>query len=43
MARITIVQGGLPADGVRDEFAGGWASILDGLGRAVAATVTDRS
>lgn len=27
---------------VRGEFAGGWASILDGLGRAVAARVTDR-
>jgi len=39
---VTIVQGGLPAARVRGEFAGGWASILDGLGRAVAARVTDR-
>jgi uncharacterized protein YndB with AHSA1/START domain len=35
--RMTIVQRGFPAAEVRDEFAGGWASILDGLGRAVAA------
>jgi len=41
--RMLIVHGGLPAAGVWDEFAGGWASILDGLGRAVAARVTDRS
>jgi hypothetical protein len=40
--RTTIVQGGFPVAGVWDEFAGGWASILDGLGRAVAARVTDR-
>jgi uncharacterized protein YndB with AHSA1/START domain len=40
--RVTIVQGGFPVAGVRNEFAGGWASILDGLGRAVAARVTDR-
>ena len=39
---VTIAQGGLPAARVRGEFAGGWASILDGLGRAVAARVTDR-
>jgi hypothetical protein len=42
-ARMVIVQGGFPAAGVWDEFAGGWASILDGPGRAVAARVTDRS
>ena len=41
--RLTIVQSGFPTAEVRDEFAGGWASILDGLGRAVAARVTDRS
>jgi uncharacterized protein YndB with AHSA1/START domain len=41
--RVAIVQGGFPAAGVWDEFAGGWASILDGLGRAVGARVTDRS
>ena len=41
--RVTIVQGGFPAAGVWDDFAGGWASILDGPGRAAAARVTDRS
>jgi uncharacterized protein YndB with AHSA1/START domain len=41
-ARVTIVQGGFPVAWVRDEFAGGWASIPDGLGRTVAARVTDR-
>jgi len=41
--RMLIVQGGFPAAGVWDEFAGGWASILDGPGCAVAARVTDRS
>jgi hypothetical protein len=41
--RVTIVQGSLPAAGVRDEFAEGWASLLDGPGRAAAARVTDRS
>jgi len=40
--RLTIVQRGFPTAEVRDEFAGGWASILDGLGR-VAARATDRS
>lgn len=39
---MTIAQGGFPVAGVWDEFAGGWATILDGLGRAVAARVTDR-
>jgi hypothetical protein len=42
IARITIALGGFPAAGAREEFAGGWASILDGPGRAVAARVTDR-
>jgi len=41
--RMTIKQGGFLAAGVWDEFAGGWASILGGLGCAVAARVTDRS
>ena len=41
--RMLIVQGGFPVAGVWDEFAGGWASILDGPGCAVAARVTDRS
>ena len=41
--RLTIVQSGFPTAETRDEFADGWASILDGLGRAVAARVTDRS
>src|SRR5215472_4997889 len=36
-------QGGFMATGVRDEFAGGWASLLGGLGRGVAARITDRS
>ena len=40
--RMTIAQGGSPAAGVRGDFAGGWVSILDGLGHAVAATITDR-
>jgi Activator of Hsp90 ATPase homolog 1-like protein len=40
--RVTIVRGGFPVAGVWDEFAEGWASTLDGLGRAVAAWVTDR-
>ncbi len=40
--RVTIVQGGFPAARVRDEFAGGWGSILDGLGSAVAGRVADR-
>jgi uncharacterized protein YndB with AHSA1/START domain len=35
--RLTIVQSGFPTPGLRDEFAGGWAGILDGLGRVVAA------
>jgi len=38
--RVTIVQSGFPTAERRDEFAGGWASILDELGRVVAARVT---
>jgi uncharacterized protein YndB with AHSA1/START domain len=34
--RLTIVQRGFPTTGLRDEIAGGWPSILDGLGRVVA-------
>ena len=41
--RLTIVQSGFPTAEVRDEFAGGWPTILDGLGRVVAARATDRS
>jgi uncharacterized protein YndB with AHSA1/START domain len=37
--RMTIVQSGFPTPQLRDDFAGGWASILDGLGRVVAARV----
>jgi hypothetical protein len=40
---MMIGRGGFLAAGVRDEFAGAWASILSGLGRAVAARATDRS
>jgi uncharacterized protein YndB with AHSA1/START domain len=40
--RLTIVQSGYPTAEVRDEFTDGWASILDGLGRALAARVTGR-
>ena len=41
--RMTIKQGELIPAGVRADFAGGWASVPGGLGRAVAARVTDRS
>jgi uncharacterized protein YndB with AHSA1/START domain len=37
--RLTIVQSGFPTAERRDEFAGGWPSILDGLGRAVSARI----
>jgi hypothetical protein len=35
--RLTIIQRGFPTRRLRDEFEGGWASILDGLGRVVTA------
>lgn len=35
--RLTIVQRGFPTTGLRDEIAGGWSEVLDGLGRVVAA------
>jgi uncharacterized protein YndB with AHSA1/START domain len=35
--RMTIIQSGFPSAGLRDEFGGGWASILDALGRVAAA------
>lgn len=38
--RVTIVQGGFATTERRDEFAGGWAMILDALRRVVAARVT---
>jgi uncharacterized protein YndB with AHSA1/START domain len=37
--RMTIVQRGFPTAERRGEFAGGWASILDELGRVVTARV----
>jgi uncharacterized protein YndB with AHSA1/START domain len=37
--RLTIVQSGFPSPQLRDDFAGGWASILDGLGRVVSGRV----
>jgi uncharacterized protein YndB with AHSA1/START domain len=40
--RLTIVQSGFPTTDLRDELAGGWPSILDGLGRVVAARVAGR-
>jgi uncharacterized protein YndB with AHSA1/START domain len=41
--RLTIVQRGFPSDELRDEIAGGWPGILDGLGRTVSARVAGRS
>ncbi len=41
--RLTIVQRGFPTAEVRDDFSGGWGSIIDGLGRVVAARTMDRS
>ena len=35
--RLTVIQRGFPTSRLRDEFEGGWAGILDGLGRAVTA------
>jgi uncharacterized protein YndB with AHSA1/START domain len=35
--RVTVIQRGFPTSQLRDEFAGGWAGILDGLGRVVTA------
>jgi uncharacterized protein YndB with AHSA1/START domain len=37
--RLTILQRGFQTPESREEFTGGWASILDGLGRVVAARV----
>ena len=37
--RMTIVQRGFETAAARDEFEQGWPSILDGLGRVVAARV----
>src|SRR5262245_26281415 len=34
--RLTIVQTGFPAAGLRDEFTEGWGAILAGLSRVVA-------
>jgi uncharacterized protein YndB with AHSA1/START domain len=38
--RMTLAQRGFPTAKLRDEFAGGWPSILAGLGRVVAARAT---
>jgi uncharacterized protein YndB with AHSA1/START domain len=38
--RLTIAQSGFATTERRDEFAGGWAMILDALRRVVAARVT---
>ena len=38
--RMTLIQRGFPTPERRDDFEGGWASILDGLGRVVSARVT---
>jgi uncharacterized protein YndB with AHSA1/START domain len=38
--RMTILQSDFPTAERRDEFEGGWASILDGLGRVVAARIS---
>jgi uncharacterized protein YndB with AHSA1/START domain len=35
--RMTIIQSGFPTAELRDEFRGGWASILDALERLAAA------
>ena len=35
--RLTILQTGFPTRRLRDEIAGGWPSILDGLARVVGA------
>jgi hypothetical protein len=38
--RLTILKRGIVTIDGQGEYAGGWASILDGLGRVVAARVT---
>jgi uncharacterized protein YndB with AHSA1/START domain len=38
--RLTIIQRGFPTPETRDQFTGGWAGILDGLGRVIAARAT---
>ena len=35
--RLTVVQTGFPATGLRDEFTEGWGGILAGMSRVVAA------
>jgi uncharacterized protein YndB with AHSA1/START domain len=40
--RLTLVQRGFPTPELRDELAGGWPRILDGLGRVAAARVAGR-
>jgi uncharacterized protein YndB with AHSA1/START domain len=41
--RVTIIQRGFVTPQLRDDFTSGWASILDGLGRVVAARAADSS
>jgi uncharacterized protein YndB with AHSA1/START domain len=38
--RMTLVQSGFPTADTRDEFTGGWASILDSLARVTSTRVT---
>lgn len=38
--RMTIVQSRFPTAELRDDFAGGWGGVLDGLVRVVKARVT---
>jgi uncharacterized protein YndB with AHSA1/START domain len=35
--RMTVIQSGFPTAELRDEFGGGWTSILDALGRVATA------
>jgi uncharacterized protein YndB with AHSA1/START domain len=37
--RVTVVQTGFPAVGLRDEFTDGWGGILAGLARVVVARI----
>ena len=37
--RVTVLQSGFPAAGLRDDFTHGWGGILGGLARAVAARI----
>ena len=39
--RVTLVQSGFTTAALRDEFGGGWASILDALARVSSARAAD--